>query len=638
MKKIFSLLAFIALAFSSSAQDFAYSAIPEGLKENADAIVRYDNYNFIIKSKEEVETQRSWAITILNDDGAKEHGTFRIQYSKLSKIKDISCTLYDANGKKLKSLKRADIQDIGMGFQDDYITDIRMKVASFDDQKYDYPYTVAFEYMEESKNPMFYPFWYPILAERTSVFTSTFTVENPLNIPFRFKETSYNGKAESEVMIANGSKTWTVSNLKAFENEPFTDDDNQIGIILAPKEFELDGQEGNLESWQAASEFYYKFNMGRDELPELTKKKLADLIKPGDDVRTKTKKVYEYMQSHTRYMSIQLGVGGWQTIPAMEVATKGYGDCKALTNYTVAMLEHVGVPACAALIRAGANTRFSYTDFSRMSFNHVIACVPTPTDTLWLECTSQDNPFNYLGSFTGNRHALLIKPKGGELVKTPTYYPELNFQKRSSLVKLADDGSANIEMKTSYGGIQQDRKTYFYRSLSTEEIKNRILKEINLPNFKLASYDFEIVNEELPILNETLQIESRKLASKSGKRMFLNLNPVTSFVGTPKKPESRLTSIYLNPNTYNFEDTDTTIFELPKNIEIEYLPKSETVESVFGTYINDFKREGDKLIYTRKVKMNGGKYNAEQYQELYDFVKAVNKLDKVRAVFVVGET
>lgn len=115
------------------------------------------------------------------------------------------------------------------------------------------------------------------------------------------------------------------------------------------------------------------------------------------------------------------------------------------------LLAEAGVNAYPVLISAGDNrTNYFIEDFANNYFNHVIACVPQPKDTIWLECTSQTSPFGYLSAFTANRKALMISPGGGYVVNTPNYSSSKNLQKREVSATIDMEGTLKASMNTFY--------------------------------------------------------------------------------------------------------------------------------------------------------------------------------------------
>ena len=66
----------------------------------------------------------------------------------------------------------------------------------------------------------------------------------------------------------------------------------------------------------------------RDNLPVETINTIKQLTNGLSTKKEKVKKVYEFVQSKTRYVSVQLGIGGWQPFTAEIVDKYGYGDCK----------------------------------------------------------------------------------------------------------------------------------------------------------------------------------------------------------------------------------------------------------------------------------------------------------------------
>ncbi|NJL74106.1 MAG: transglutaminase domain-containing protein [Saprospiraceae bacterium] len=172
--------------------------------------------------------------------------------------------------------------------------------------------------------------------------------------------------------------------------------------------------------------------------------------------------LYRYMQQNMRYVSVKLGIGGWQTFDATYVEQNKYGDCKALSNFMKAMLKVIDIPAYTVLVYAG-ESRLPYEveeDFSFPRFNHVILHIPKLN--YWLECTNPINPPNYLGSFTSDRNVLLVTEEGGKLIRTPRISNDLNRKISATEIHLETTGAATIKNSIQYGGTLQDDWRYYF--------------------------------------------------------------------------------------------------------------------------------------------------------------------------------
>ncbi len=80
---------------------------------------------------------------------------------------------------------------------------------------------------------------------------------------------------------------------------------------------EIEGYYGSMLSWKDFGKWYYKLSNGRDILPQDALGEIDEIIKTCSDRDEKIKKLYNYMQSRTRYVSIQLGIGSWQPFEAV---------------------------------------------------------------------------------------------------------------------------------------------------------------------------------------------------------------------------------------------------------------------------------------------------------------------------------
>ena len=355
-----------------------------------------------------------------------------------------------------------------------------------------YPYTVEYEVTIEYNNTFMLPDWNPQWREKFAVEVSFFTIECPSWFTFRYKMFNYKGEPG---IVSNGDKKtfiWRAETIPAVIKEYAAPDFSSITtcVYFSPDKFEIEGYKGAMNSWKELGQFEYLLNQGRDKLPPQVKQRVHELTDGITDAKKKVEILYEYLQKNTRYVSIQLGLGGWQPFDATYVSTKAYGDCKALSNFMYSLLKEANIKSCYTDIYAGEGETFFIPDFPSLQFNHVILCVPLPGDTMWLECTSQTLPAGYLSGFTSDRYALAVDESGGHLIRTPVYGVNENLQVRKVKASLEDNGTLRISATNYYKGIQQDDIHRLINGLSKDKIKVYLHSLFDLGTYEINSFSY----------------------------------------------------------------------------------------------------------------------------------------------------
>jgi hypothetical protein len=634
LKKLLSCIAAVFIFTGAECADPKYpvNTIPAELRENVNIVFRHDEMVFKILSKSKATFYVHQVITILNEKG-KSYASEVVGYDKLSKIRDINGTVYDADGKQIKKLKNSDIYDQSAFDGFSLYSDARFK--SLDLSQSTYPYTVEIEYEVEYKFLFYIPAFALIPDEKISVEHSIYGLHYAPDLKPRYTVANADAKPTMG-QSKDGLQTmvWEFNNVKPIKFEPHgpSRSDVIVSITAAPSHFEYDDYVGTMNSWDEFGRWITSLNKGRTTLPEASKQKIKELTANAKTVEEKVKILYEYMQNKTRYVSIQLGIGGYQPFEASVVDQTGYGDCKALSNYMVAMLETVGIPSHYALIRAGEGAATMRSDFPSPQFNHAIVAVPNGKDTLWLECTSQSNPFGYQGKFTGDRKALLITNNGAKIANTIRYTAEDNVQSRIADVELLTTGDAKAIVKTTYSGLQYENDYLdFILNKGFDEQKKWIQQNTEIPNFDVQSFNFKNKKDKIPTAEVSTELSLRRFATVSGKRIFITPNLMNRSTHIPEKVEGRKTNVFTR---FSYTDIDTIRYHLPEGIYPEFLPESVKLTSRFGQYEVSYKVDQGSLVYTRKIKMVKGEFPAESYQEMIDFYKSINKADHTKLVFL----
>lgn len=607
------------------AQGFDARDIPPALEKNARAVVREDVTSIEVKNLGEVLITCHKVITILHPNG-RYLGAMVLNYDKSRPVMSISGALYNAAGGMLHRYKKKDFEDVSTSHDFSLFEDDRVKRLFPDPGSY--PYTVAYDYTQKYKFTLALPSWFPVEAEGVAVQHSKFSITLPRDIPLR-----YFVKHARTPVLDSTEKTvsyrWSLTDQAAFPAESLTPPIFQSRVplvLLSTERFSYYGMKGNFTDWHEFGRWVSEhFLKGRDELPEATRTKILALTASAGSAKEAARRIYGYVQQRTRYISIQVGKGGLVPMKASDVDKVGYGDCKALVNYTMALLKLAGIPAYYTLVYGGEDRTSMLAGFaSAGQGDHVILCVPFSGDTTWLECTDQHMPFGFLGSFTDDRAVVVCTPEGGLLTHTPRYGDTLNSQTRRAWLTLDADGALHGKMSTRFQGLRYEKRA----GLETLDASERIRRvrsaygflQMNIDTLKLGFH-----KQVLPTATEYVRFSSPLYAAPSAGGMSVPLNPVDRIGDLPERERHRVSKVVV---MRGYETTDSLHFILGAGTKVSMLPAPAHFATRFGDYNTSIQLTGDELLYVRHFRLLSGTYPPDSYGTLVDFLTRVSGYDQ----------
>lgn len=614
------------------AQSFNYSttAIPEEFGKSSNAVVRLERMEVNITSIKSMTAKYKRVVTILNEAG-NEHVMAGVGYDDGIKVKDVSAKIYNGQGELTERFKRGDFIDISAVDGGSLYTDSRKLLLNY--FPIQYPYTVEFEYTITSSNTGTIPHWYFQKGFHVDVLDSRYFIsfESPELRP-KIKENNFEDFNIVRQEHENGI-SYRAKDLKMVRHEALSPSFAEImpHILVAPIQFYYEGFVGIIRNWQDAGQWMNtKILSGQDILPEGTVQKARRLVAGVEDDLEKAKIIFDYVQENTRYISVQVGIGGIRPISAQEVDNVKYGDCKGLSNYTKALLAAVGVESFYVHVEAGDDIVDFEPGFASLAQgNHVILALPYHGEYYWLDSTSQTIPFGYIADFTDDRNVLVIKPSGGELHKTKSYSEKENFQQIFGEYKIGVQGGISGKATIKTGGSQYGDH-YLLETLEQRDVDKHYKRYwSNINNLKLISYDFK---------NDKKRIEFEENVSFKAEQYATLLDDKLMFVGSAFNNQQYVPPRYRSRNLpfqiqRGFYDNDQYRVQLPDGYEVESLPLPIDLGNEFGAFALRYSQEDDgDIVVQRELLLNKGRYPKEKYKAFRSFMRAIAKHDKSKII------
>ncbi len=578
MKNVISIGVLLFIAVSANAQLDIYSAltIPDSLKKAADMVIRDEYTKFTLKDLNSAKLEVHKVVTILNDN-AKEELDFFFHSDKFHVLDDAEIKVYDLLGQKKNTYSKKEMTSLNYG--EGLVPE--GKLTYFDVAAPSYPITVEFNYSIKFKGILSFPsnyFQIPYQAVQHSVFE----VEAPADLSFRYKILNCNYQPEITKKGNIDLYRWDTKNLTAYKFEKHSGaSENYIPkVLLAPNKFQLDEYDGDMTSWKNFGDWINKLYQKTSELKDDRKLFYADMVKnAGTDIE-KAAILYRYLQNNMRYVSIQLGIGGWRPFTAGFVDEKKYGDCKALSNYLKSALDAVGIKSNLIIIYRDYQYKNVDEKFPMNDFNHVLLCIPQPKDTVWLECTSTTLPFSYLDETTLNRKGVMITDNGGVLVNTPKSNYKNNTESIRTNIDVTDEGEAKAVTSCKLQGEGRDILLMRFHDMKDDEKRKYFImsNEWKQPDILDITTSAGKGN---PYTVDAKMAYEKIFSFKAGNKYFFEPRLYRVFNEDIPETEKRVSDYYF---TYPYQSIDTTVYHFAQGFNVENLPKDKSVNFSFATY------------------------------------------------------
>jgi hypothetical protein len=557
----------------------------------------------------------------INSREGDKHAKISVPYSKKNKVTIVEGWVEDANGTIVRRLKNSEITDLSAisdisFYQDEYIKKFELRNNT-------YPYRIHYKTRYVDNELMEIIDWYPVIDTEIATKCSELRVEVPKNYPIKiYEEQTHFVRTETQESIIY---EWKHTDLKVLKSEILSPPHSDFlpRVIVLPENFNW-FTKGCFSSWTSFGDWYSDITAGLDILPESEKIQTSQLLKGITDKREIVKRLYHYLQDHTRYINVSIKYGGLRPYPAEYVAQNKYGDCKALSNYLIALLKLYNIPAYYTVIYGDENPPKFLESFPSHQFNHIIVTVPLDKDTLFLETTSNIAPFGYLGEFTQNRKAFLIDKNNSRIIHTPALTVSEEAQHRKSVYNIDISGNCAAQLNLCFRGSSSE----MYNSLGnmyTKDEQERILREhlLSFSAFEIENWELKKENRDSATVELYVKLKLTNFLQDYGNKKAFSLTAI--YLPDLESPEKRTLPLRINtPYVLN----DTLEYNFILSSECSGLPEDITIQSPYGSYSRTVKKKEKHIEIYRSIIINAGSYSLKEYPEFYSFIQNIKSNDR----------
>jgi transglutaminase-like putative cysteine protease len=453
---------------------------------------------------------------------------------------------------------------------------------------------------------------------------SRFVVDVPELLTPRLREENWRFPRQETARGGRRTYVWATNDVPPVDGEPYAATPNSVyvGITVA-------GRIG----WGDIARWYHGLSKDRYALTPELEARLSQVVAGARTLDDSLRAVHRWVAQDFRYVSLSLGIGGYQPRTPAAVLQTQYGDCKDKATLFVALARRLGAQAFPVLLAAGGGVERDLPSIAQ--FDHMIAAVALPGGGYrFADLTSELTPWGELPPSEQGEFALVVHPDGRvEEVTLPLDSASANRTDIRIDAELSPQGvlaGRYTEIRT--GTVQYSLRSAFSRALTASE-RDQIARAIANNVFEGAQGDsVEVFDgrdlEATPRIGVSFRT-SRAVQSAGGTHILtLPLREYASpgLVSQLQTSGPRRFPIDVGEVIGLVEETTELRLRLPEGWRAR-LPEGVVAASPFGAYSAEYRQEGRDLRVTRRMSGRRGTEPPEQIAALVAWLHEVARDD-----------
>lgn len=460
---------------------------------------------------------------------------------------------------------------------------------------------------------------------------SRYVIDAPASVQLNLKETNF--RWPRPVSTQNGRRmwTWAAAEIPKLESEPFATSPNSVEVSVGA---------ALPRRWTDIASYYHGLSQDRYGVDSTLATRVAEQLRGARTLDDSLRAAHRWVAQDFRYVSLSLGLGGYQPRTPASVLETRYGDCKDKATLFIALARRMGVRAWPVLLSMEATADSTMPTVSQ--FDHVIAAVERPgvPGYLYLDLTSDLTPYGQLPPSEQGGFALVVKENGrAEQVVLPREPVEANLLELRIVGELTTEGLFNGRFIRRGLGSQQYAMRQALAELPTGKARSDLLRTVASSVFEDATGDSLELFDGRDLTAEprvSFVVRSgRAMRSNSGIDMLripLDNMAVPSLANDLAARGARRYPIEKAEVTPPWVYDGEFVLTLPEGWRVR-LPANVSVTSAFGSYSAEYGQTGRRVRVSRRLSGSRGIMAPDANDELINWIRSVSR-DDVRFLVV----